>query len=315
MKESKNWSVLVNQYIEHRRSLGFTLEIEAGRLQQFARFAQKVGPQDGLTIALAAQWARASHKQTAITWAGRIETLRGFAKYLQRFDAATEIPPRDLFGPSHRRLIPHIYTDEELCILLNAAEGLLPIGGLRPATCRMVFGLLATTGLRISEALNLTREAVDLESGLLNIQEAKFHKQRFVPLHPTVTGALKSYAALRDRLLPTSRSEQFFLFDDGQLANRRKILHALHTLCQQLGWAPRGDHQHHRLHDFRHSFIVRSALYAYRQDIDVDKHILALSTYVGHAKVADTYWYFTGIPELMTIAAGRFLHYSNGGEL
>ena len=81
---------------------------------------------------------------------------------------------------------------------------------------------------------------------------------------------------------------------------------------RQLGWQPRGDYPHHRLHDLRHTFVVRATLRFYQQGIDVDRAVLALSTYIGHAKVSDTYWYFTGIPELMAIAAERFERYAEG---
>jgi integrase len=172
--------------------------------------------------------------------------------------------------------------------------------------------LLAASGLRISEALGLTCADVDLEAGILHIREAKFHRQRLVPLHPSVTEYLNAYALQRDRLVPRPACNRFFLRDDGHCANRRDILYALQALCQQLGWQPRGDYPHHRLHDMRHTFIVRSTLRFYEQGINVDRAVLALSTYVGHAKVSDTYWYFTGIPELMAIAAERFHRYTEG---
>ena len=187
-----------------------------------------------------------------------------------------------------------------------------PIDGLRPVTCQCVFGLLAATGLRISEALSLTRTDVDLDTGVLLIREAKFHQQRLVPMHPSVTESLQAYARRRDRLVPRPSCDRFFLRDGVSGANQSGILYALQTLCQQLGWQPRGDYRYHRLHDMRHTFIVRSTLRFYEQGIDVDRAVLALSTYVGHAKVSDTYWYFTGIPELMSIAAERFERYAQG---
>ncbi len=99
------------------------------------------------------------------------------------------------------------------------------------------------------------------------------------------------------------------------VAKYRRMLYALHMLCRQLGWQVRGDHAHHRLHDLRHTFIVRSALHLYEQDGDVERGLPALSIYVGHAKVVDTYWYLTGIPELMAIAAERFHRYAQGGAI
>jgi integrase len=171
---------------------------------------------------------------------------------------------------------------------------------------------LAATGLRISEAILLTRADVDLDAGVLLIREAKFHQQRLVPMHPSVTESLRAYARRRDQLVPGTTCDRFFLRDDGSSANQAGMLYALQTLCQQLGWQPRGDYPYHRLHDMRHTFIVRSTLRFYEQGIDVDHAVLALSTYVGHAKVSDTYWYFTGIPELMSIAAERFERYVQG---
>jgi integrase/recombinase XerD len=305
-----SWTRRVEAYVAYRRDLGFALKIDEKILLQFARFAEKMGHKDRLNVALATQWARISKSQAPITWGRRLDVLRGFAKYCQRFEADTEVPPQNLFGPTHRRLVPHIYTDAEILALLAAADNLLPINGLRPATCRTIFGLLASSGLRISEAVGLTRADVDLSAGVLTIREAKFHKSRLVPLHTTVTAALRSYAQLRDRIVSKPNSEHFFLLDNGKPANQRTILYALHQLCKKLGWQPRGDYSHHRLHDLRHTFIVRSTLGFYQQGIDIDRAVLALSTYVGHAKVADTYWYFTGIPELMDIAAERFHQYS-----
>jgi integrase/recombinase XerD len=314
MNTLTSWQSRVEMYLVHRRNLGFDLALDATRLRHFARFADQITGEDRLTVALAAQWARASNRQTPITWARRIEVLRGFAKFWQRYDATTEIPPADLFGTAHRRLVPHIFTDAELATLLQATDRLVSPQGLRPATCRTIFGLLAASGLRISEATKLTRADVDLDAGILHIREAKFHKSRLVPVHPSVAAELKSYVKLRDRIVLRPVSDCFFVRDDGKAANQAGLLYALQTLCRELGGQPRGDYSHHRLHDLRHTFIVRSTLRSYERGIDPDRAVAALSTYVGHAKVSDTYWYFTGIPELMAIAGERFHRYAQGGE-
>lgn len=312
MSALTSWMSRVETYLAYRRRHGFKLTIDETQLRSFARFADEIGTAEHLTVVLAVAWARSSRQPNQLTWARRIEVLQGFARFCLRDDPATETLPRGLFGPAHRRRVPHIYTDAELGVLLEACKGLVPADGLRPATCRCVFGLLAATGLRISEALSLTTTDVDLDAGVLLIREAKFHQQRLVPMHPSVTESLRAYARQRDRLVPRPIHDQFFLRDDGNGANQSGMLYALQTLCQQLGWQPRGDYRYHRLHDMRHTFIVRSTLRFYEQGIDVDRAVLALSTYVGHAKVSDTYWYFTGIPELMSIAAERFERYAQG---
>jgi len=312
MKAPISWSTRVQDYLAYRHSLGFDLTNEAGMLKQFASFLDQMGMGGPLTVAHAVEWARTSKRSTPITWGRRLEVIRVFAQYWQRFDPASEIAPIDWFGPAHRRLVPHIYTEAEILALMEAAAQLTPRNGLRPATCRTVFGLLASTGLRISEAIKLTRGDVNLDNAVLTIREAKFHKSRLVPFDPSVTEALRSYARMRDRIVIRAASDCFFLFDNGKPANQPGIRYALGDICERLGWRPRGDYQHHRLQDMRHTFIVRSILYFYQQGIEIDRAIVALSTYVGHAHVADTYWYATGIPELMNIAAKRFNQYAWG---
>jgi len=312
MSAAVSWISRVEAYLAYRRRHGFALSIDETQLISFARFADGLGTAEYLSVALAIEWAQRSRRPSPLSWGRRIEVLRGFARYCLQLDPRTEIPPQSLFGPAHRRLVPHIYSEAELIALLEAAKGLPPPGGMRPATCRCVFGLLASCGLRISEALALSRSDIDLDTGVLHVREAKFHQQRLVPLHPSVCEALRAYASLREAHFPRPLCDRFFVRDDGHAVNQAAIRYALQTLCRQLGWQPRGDYPHHRLHDLRHTFVVRATLRFYQQGIDVDRAVLALSTYIGHAKVSDTYWYFTGISELMAIAAERFERYAEG---
>ncbi|MHB1678616.1 MAG: tyrosine-type recombinase/integrase [Sulfuriferula sp.] len=256
MNAPLSWMSRVEAYVAYRRSHGFKLTIDETQLKSFARFADEINTDHHLTVDLATVWAKTSLKSTPLTWARRIEVLRGFTRYCLREDPATEIPPQHVFGPAHRRLVPHIYTESELITLLDATNTLAPQQGLRPATCRCIFGLLAASGLRISEALALTCADADLEAGVLRIREAKFHRQRLVPLHQSVTAQLREYAHTRKKLVPHPVCDHFFLRDDGHAVNQAGMLYALHRLCRQLGWQPRGDYPNHRLHDLRHTPTV-----------------------------------------------------------
>lgn len=296
----------VESYLIQRRRAGFALEIEGAQLGRFAHFADHAGHQGPLTIKLQVQWATASRRPRPLTAARRIEVLRPFARYCQQFDPATEIPPRDLFGRAHRRLTPHVFTDDELRSLLAACVHLYPPDGLRGATCATIFGLIAATGLRISEATGLQRADVDLDRGRLHIRNAKFGKSRWAPLHPTTTRALQRYAQQRDRDPLAADREAFFAFDYGRPVSTQRIEYAFQLLRHRLKWRARGDHPAPRIHDLRHSFVCRRLERWYAEGLDIDRHILALSTYVGHTKVTDTYWYVTATPELLAIAARRF---------
>jgi integrase len=295
----------VKAYLAFRRQAGFILSISGEQLLSFARFADHSGYRGPLTVDLASRWALANRRGLRLTAARRIEVLRSFARYCQMFDKKTEIPPVRLFGPGHRRLTPHIYTQQEISALLAAASRLSPVGGLRPITCATIFGLLSATGLRISEATALRRQDVNLKGGLLHIQRAKFGKSRLVPLHSSTTRALQRYARRRDQDPSSTATDAFFIFDHGRLARTRSLQHAFALLRRQLRWHARGGHRMPRLHDLRHTFVCRRIQRWYEEGVDVNCNLLALSTYLGHAKVTDTYWYITATPELMAIAARR----------
>lgn len=305
----------VESYLAERRQAGFALTIAGQQLLSFARFADSSGHKGPLTLKLAIVWANASEVKKPLTAARRIEVLRSFARYCQQFEPDIEIPPLKLFGRAHRRLAPHIYTDSELAQLLSATEQLFSSKGLRRACVCTLLGLIASSGLRLSEATGLLRADVDLQNGLLHIRNGKFGKSRWVPLHSTTTRALQDYSQKRDSDSMSAGTEAFFVSDYGRPAKPRDIGYAFNLLRRKLQWKPRGGHPAPRIHDLRHTFICRRLLQWYEEGLDIDRNILALSTYVGHAKVTDTYWYVTATPELMAIAAQRFEHYVTGEKL
>jgi len=306
MKTRTTWQEKVDAYVAERRRAGFKLSIAATQLASFARFAQLNAPRSSLTVELASRWALASRHGARLTAARRIEVLRGFAQYCQQFDPATQIPPRQLFGPAHRRLTPHIYTDAEIRALLDAAAQLSPRGGLRPASCATLFGLIAATGLRLSEATGLVRADVDLKQGVLLVRHAKFGRARFVPLHPSTMRALRKYVKRRDREPCSRASDAFFIDDRGRALVADNLDYTFGRLRQELRWRARGGHPAPRIHDLRHRFICRRLQRWYSEGKDINQLILSLSTYVGHVKVTNTYWYVTATPELMAAAVRRF---------
>lgn len=304
-----HWSNMherVAAYLRTRRALGFVLAIEGQQLERFARFAEQRAHQGPLTLALAVDWANASLTPEGLGPARRIETLRPFAKYCQLFEPQTEVPPARLFGPAHRRLPPHIYSSQELRQLLAATAGLHPTDGLRPVTMRTLLGFLVATGLRPGEALRLQDQDVDLERGMVEVHESKFRKSRLVPLHPSTTEALAEYLNVRQRCLGHLQSPGFFLFDNACPITGVQARYAFHLIRQQLGWDKPATGPVPRLYDLRHTFACQCLLRWYAEGVDVHRMLPQLATYMGHCKVSDTYWYLTGIPALMAIAAERF---------
>ena len=185
-------------------------------LLRFARFADRSKHRGPLTADLALRGLVLPQKASLRYRAERLSIVRGFARHLAAEDGRSQVPDRRLLGQNHYRLQPHIYSDRQLRELVLAAAKLPPVYRLRPHTYSTLFGLLASTGLRVSEALNLNKEHVDLARGILRIEETKFRKSRLVPLHPTATRALRRYARERDRERLARDSDAFFVGGHGQ---------------------------------------------------------------------------------------------------
>ena len=312
---SAGWLSLVEEYLSARRGLGFALETPAYMLRDFARYADALGHQGPLTTELAVRWAQASRSGSPAQAVRRLGAVRQFARYRALLDPATEVPPPGLLGRLPRRPQPHIYSDAEFAALLDQASMLLPRRGLRPRTYVAFFSLLACTGLRLSEACRLAVEDVDLTAGVITVREGKFRKARLVPLHPSTTAALTRYAAERDGRC--NGPGRFFRTERSPALHKDTVEKTFGRIRKRLGWTAEGRARQPRIHDLRHSFAVRRLLRWYQQGADLDRKLLALSLYLGHAHVSDTYWYLTGVPELMAIAAKRFERFGQdeGGEL
>jgi len=307
----------IDDYLAERRQLGFQLHSRDTLLAGFARYVASQHHRGPLTVELMTAWARQDkwHRGTPETWAARLAKLRHFARYLKQFEPDTEVPDELIFGPETGRVAPHIYHEEEIVELLAAAHLLGPRGSLRPATFETLFGLMASSGLRISEAIHLRDADVDLKRGMLTVRQTKFAKSRQLPVHPSTVEAMARYRRQRARHVPTTADTPFFISSRGQRLGQplsdRQAHRVFNALRDRLGWVNRGAHEAPRLHDLRHTFAVRRMMLWHAEGTDVDQMMLALSTYMGHAEIFYTYWYLTAVPELMALAGGKFEHFAN----
>jgi integrase len=310
----------IDQYLAERRQLGFELHAMGLDLARFARYVAKVGHRGTLTVDLMADWARQAKggQGDRATSARQLQGLRPFTSWLRQFEPATEVPDEAVFGRVPGRMAPHVYREQEIVELLAAARQIGPQGGLRATVMETLFGLMACTGLRISEALGLQEADVDLKTGVLTIRQGKFGKSRLVPLHPSTVEALARYRTQRSRHVLVAPDGPFFVATRGKLMGKPMSDHQAHRvfdqLRKQLGWVDRGSHGRPRVHDLRHSFAVRRLVLWHENGEDISQRMLALSTYLGHVKVSNTYWYLTGVPELMGLVGQRFERFANPWE-
>lgn len=314
MSSAKTMVARVEAYLQSRRQFGFQLRVEGGELLRFARYADGAGHRGAVTTELALRWAHEATTATPLYRARRLEIVRCFAKYQVAFEADTEVPAAGILGPAHRRTLPYIFSPREIERLVAAASRLSAPSGLRAKTYVSLICLLACTGLRISEALRLRRVDVDLDAGVLSIRQTKFCKSRLVPLHRSARLELQRYVVLRDAIVPQIAGATVFVSESGHALPSRTVHGVIRKLLDEAISSSAPTDRRPRIHDLRHTFACRRLVQWYRDGVDLGPRVVALSTYLGHAKVSDTYWYLTGVPELMAIAATRFERFGREGD-
>jgi len=282
----------VERYISLRQALGYKLRDLSGNLNAFARFATGKGDTH-VRVSTAVDWATAASSPH-----GRYIRLRDvarLARFLHAEDLTHEAPTNPFYALTRRRL-PYIYTPEEIGQLVGAAGRLRKSYPLRRQVYGTLLGLIAATGLRISEALDLRLHDV-LPAGILQIRRTKFGKSRLVPLHSTAANAFERYLEQRSHLLVTD--DHVFLSAGNRRISSSMVEYTFRRIRRIAGIAPSRTRPP-RIHDLRHTFATRALEHCSTRREGVARHFVALATYMGHTDIAHTYWYLEATPELMT---------------
>lgn len=292
----------VDDYIGLRRSLGFKLGPHPRLLADFVAYLEATGA-GTITTQLAVSWAAQPPDGNPAWWSQRLGVVRGFAAHLRAFDPDTQVPPTGLLPRRPYRPTPYLYSPEEITALMAAARVIAD--PLRAATFETLIGLIASCGLRPGEALKLERDDLDWAEGQLDIRNAKFNKHRQVPVHPSTLDALGAYTHVRDRFCPRPASATFFVSKAGTRLIHTKVDNAFAAIARRAGLPRPGAPRPPRLHDLRHRFAISTVASWYRDGLDIGAQLPLLSTVLGHADPANSYWYLSATPELLALAVDR----------
>jgi integrase len=292
----------LDEYLQLRQTLGHKLADAHRVLPWFVAYLEE-HELEFVTIETALAWSleRDDVPDGSVVPAYRMMAVRGFARYLSGIDPRTEVPPAGTIRRPKQWRRPFIYTDTDVLALIEQARVLIP-QPLRSATYQTLIGLLATTGIRIGEALRLDRDDLDMTDGVLRIRESKFGKSRLVALKDSTSDALARYDHTRQQLLPEPRTESLFVSLRATRVIYETVWPTHRMLCEHAGVGA-GSTVRPRIHHHRHSFAVKTLLGWYEQGLDVPSRISWLSAYLGHREPRYTYHYLSAAPDLLAHAA------------
>lgn len=292
-------------YLGLRRQLGMNMDVDARVLEDFVRFVRDRGDIEAITSRMVLEWLE-GERPTRYTTAKRLNAARQFLLYLSAEIPGTQVPDHRLLA-GYKRPTPFVFTSAEIEALLKCAAEFEP-GRFSSVVVHTILGLLAATGLRVSEALGLDRPDVMPRSSpdTLLIRETKFHKSRIVPLHPTTAKQLRVYAGHRELLGYSQQTSAFFVSSLGGRLAYDTLRLCFRTLLARAGIRPRERGSKPTIHSLRHTFVVSRLLRWHDEGVEVERRLAHLATYLGHVNFRETYWYMTVTPELLTAATTDF---------
>jgi integrase len=307
----------LDRYLNVRRSLGYDLRTAERILRRFVRFADRENASH-IDTALFLRWNASLPDAGVSTRSARLCAVRLFTQWLSGIDPAHEVLPYGLLPSRYVRQHPYIYSEAEIAAIIVAAKALPSIYGLRGLTCSTLFGLIAVTGLRISEALALDDDDLDIGNGVLRVRRGKLGRERLLPLDPTVVAQLIAYTAERNRLLGYA-APAFFVTEKGTRLTDCGARYNFAHVCQRIGLRADQQYRRHgrgpRIHDLRHTFAVRTMIEWYQAGKDPAREMIRLTTYLGHTDPANTFWYLEAVPELLDLAMARATTSGEGGPM
>lgn len=297
----------VDRYVALRRATGFKFKDSEAALLSFARFAEERGDE-------------VVRAETAVAWAGQAKTsqrshdllrvVTRFAQFLRAEDPRHELPPDRFFRPKAIRPSPHIFSEEDIARIVAYAAKLGPVGSLRPLTYSTMYGLIAVAGLRRNEAIEL--RIGDFTGDGLVIKGTKFNKSRFVPLHETTIAQVERYLDARRKV--AGHTDHLFISLRRKQLDPHTVLMTFRDICEKAGIGRTVSGARPRLHDLRHTFAVRALERCPAGRDAVNRHMLALTTYMGHARVESTYWYLERTPQMLRDIADACEAFMTGGD-
>jgi integrase len=291
----------VRDYLALRRAMGFKMAKYGPLLDSLAGHLEDSGLAT-VTTQAAVGWAMLPQGVHPDRWKQRLDAARGFARYLAAVDPAAEVPPAGLLDARRPKHQPYIFTGQEITALMEAAgqhRWHLP-GVTYPA----LLGLIAATGMRLSEATGLDDADIDMGEAMITIRDSKFGKSRRIPVDATVVTAIRDYRERRQALPPAPRVPSLFTSAWGTRLIGHHAEHEFRRITRLTGTGANAQNPP-RIHDMRHTFAVRTLAGWYRHGGDVAARMPLLSAYLGHVSPVSTYWYLSAVPELLELAARR----------
>lgn len=278
---------MMERFVAHKRMQGYDYTEQEKELRFFDRFlCGEDCPDSLLRRAVFSGYLETLSHLKLKSRENRLGVVHQFSLYLNAHRPESRVMPSRLLPAFARNIRFYRITVAEVGVLMDAAGKLPP--KIRAACIRFLIGLLYTTGLRISEAINLNLGDVDLERSSLFVHRGKFGKDRLIALSPSTRNALDEWLHLRSFHAGTGNSAPLFVSAPNKRLGYQQAKRAFRKLCNQCGL--HGEPPP-RLHDLRHNYASECLARWQHDGEDIESLLPVLSTAMGHVNPCATQRY------------------------
>ncbi len=302
----------LHKFLNEKRALGYKYKREAYLLRELDKFLNANAVISNFSKELVLAWTQKRPHERERTQCARIHIVKQFGEFLVRQGLNAYIPDSTLTPKKIMAFTPYIFSEAEIRSLLHTADNLKQrnVSPRKHLVIPLMFRMLYGCGLRVGEACSIRIRDVDFELGVLTIRDAKFRKDRLVPMAGSLTEKLGNYAQSELRL--SDPDEFFFPAPDGGFYAESTIYHTYRRLLWQCGISHGGRGAGPRLHDLRHTFAVHCLKKWVRQGVDLYAALPVLSEYLGHSTLDGTQRYLRLTADLYPdIIAAVEQHFGN----
>ncbi|MBS3902281.1 MAG: tyrosine-type recombinase/integrase [Dethiobacter sp.] len=298
------------RFLEFKRSTGFKYTGEERTLKYFERYCQEHYPNTNIPEDAIFIWINENDNRSQKTKSNHAGVMTAWAKYMFSLGYMLMRIP-DIRCPRNTAFVPHIFTDQEMTAIWKTVDRIQPVNQY-PNLHRCIpvlFRLLFSSGLRISEALGITADDIDFDNNVITIRHAKLDKDRWIPMSDSIASVMKKYIEGRsDRI---ARDAPIFYYHPKQVLTSSTVYGRFRLTLEKSGIPYEGSLRGPRLHDFRHTFAVRTMNRLSDNGNDLYVFLPVLSAYLGHASLKSTERYIRLTEDrLSTITDSMQLHLS-----
>lgn len=276
-----------DEFLAFKRATGLKYISEERTLRYFTHFCQEHYSEGNLPEDAIFDWINENDNRSPKTKKNHAGVMTSWAQFMFSLGyQPMKIP--DVRCPQNTAFVPHIFTSDEMNAIWQTVDNIQPksyypnLHNCIP----VLFRLLYSCGLRISEALGITINDIDFDKNTITIRHAKLDKDRWIPMGASIAVVMRKYVEKQKEII--NPDDPIFYYHPNRPLTTSSVYSHFRRTLEKSKIPYEGPLRGPRLHDFRHTFAVNAMNRMSDNGMDLYVSLPILSAYLGHENIKST---------------------------